>query len=854
MLRGGDSGYSDDAAAGTFGRFRRGAVALPQLGGGRVDLRSVADPDLQRMLDTPEQILRPDAQRNLLLCDAPAKVACDPTLRQQGRDYGFFLSSLLGANVIEVGPSSEEVGIFFALKKSGDLRLIFDARRANCWCHTPLTCSLPSGESLAAMSIPPDSQLHMAGGDVECCFYQCALPEAFRHLFGLMPVEARFLDKAWQQRLNVSGHHLVQRRVRVVPMGWSWATCLIQRVHLHHFGNLPVQLPWVVDKMKSANFGIHKGGNALYIDNFACFATDAGLAQEQVDSMKAALAHVGVVSSLGPASDTPTFIGFELVHHSRWRPTPKKCWRAVLGLRHLLNTSPLVCGRDLEHILGHLIHIFTLKRELLSIFNATYSFIKGSYLRRQPLWASVVRELRWVLALLPLVEVDIQLPWRTEVHCYDASPWGFGVTSASWALDVVRELGAWSERSRLKGPWAVRGKHRERALGSLEASSEGFEDIPHALLVSTRWKEKADMGYASHRVLSRRVLAATSGLSSSTTPTAPVIRRPTHAPSAKRKRGPCRPPRVSAEIRELAPWLTPLQAKRVQTKTRLAYSQLLVALAMWLNVAPFPKLNGEQWGAILVDFLEDQLDRSMTLSMAVKTVSAVLSSRPPLPIECVTAIAARLAAEGDLLMALFVWVSFETYWRPSEGLALLGYQVLPGLPGGSGSAHHLSFLVRPSEQETPTKTGLFDVSIVLDLPRQQFLVPLLLAVKHRVRDSGLMFPISHMEARSRFQAAAIAVNVGSLRPTLYSLRHGGASHDRASNSRSAHDVTARGLWRSSNSVLRCEKHSRLARQLHALPAAARHAVTASYRGAANAFTALFWKHWPAAASQASQLY
>eukprot|EP00959_Pyramimonas_sp_CCMP1952_P311499 6519118-Pyramimonas_sp.AAC.1 len=70
------------------------------------------------MLDTPEQILRPDAHRNLLLCDAPAKVACDPTLRQQGRDYGFFLSSLLGANVIEVGPSSEEVGIFFALKKS----------------------------------------------------------------------------------------------------------------------------------------------------------------------------------------------------------------------------------------------------------------------------------------------------------------------------------------------------------------------------------------------------------------------------------------------------------------------------------------------------------------------------------------------------------------------------------------------------------------------------------------------------------------------------------------------------------------------------------------------------------------
>ena len=392
------------------------------------------------------------------------------------------------------------------------------------------------------------------------------------------------------------------------------------------------------------------------------------------------------------------------------------------------------------------------------------------------------------------------------------------------------------------------------------------------------------MGCASHRVLSRRVLAASSGLPSSTAPAAPSTTRATSAPLAKRRRGPCRPPRVSPEIKELAPWLTPLQAKRVQIKTRLAYSQLLLALAMWLNVTPFPKLNGEQWDSILVDFLEDQLDHDMTLSMAIKTVSAVLwanphvgrptarvlpcasaalagwrvlqppASRPPLPIECMTAIVLKLAAEGDLLMALFIWVSFETYWRPNEGLSLRGYQVLSGLPGGSGSARHLSFLVRPSEQETPTKTGLFDVSINLDLPRQQFLVPLLLEVKRWAGDSGLMFPFAHMEARSRFQAAANAINVGSLRPTLYSLRHGGASHDRATNSRSAHDVQARGLWRSSNSVMRYEKHSRLARQLHALPAPTRHAVIASYHGAASAFTELFWKHWPAVASRASQSF
>ena len=396
--------------------------------------------------------------------------------------------------------------------------------------------------------------------------------------------------------------------------------------------------------------------------------------------------------------------------------------------------------------------------------------------------------------------------------------------------------------------------------------------------------ERGEMGFTSHRVLSRQVLAASAAASSASRPAvaarAAAMVQP--APQLKRRRGPCRPPRVSPEIRELAPWLTPLQAKRVQAKTRLAYSQLLLALATWLSVCTLPKLSGEHWDNILVDYLEEQLEHDMTLSMAIKSVSAVLwanphvgrptaralpcasavlagwralqppASRPPLPIECMAAIAVRMAAEGDLLMALFVWVSFETYWRPAEGLSLRGYQVLPGLQGGSGSTRHLSFLVRPSEQETPTKTGLFDVSCLLDLPRQQFLVPLLLEVKRRAGDSGLMFPFSHMEARVQFQAAAEAVNVGGLRPTLYSLRHGGASHDRATNSRSAHDVQGRGLWKSSTSVMRYEKHSRLARQLHALPEATRRAVMAGYPGAAAVLTELFWRHWPDVASRAFQ--
>ena len=127
----------------------------------------------------------------------------------------------------------------------------------------------------------------------------------------------------------------------------------------------------------------------MYIDNSACLAVDADLAKGQVTAAQAALAHVGVVSSLGPASDAPAFIGFDLISRSKRRPTPRKCRRLALGLRHLLDTGPPVSGRDIQRVLGRRIHAFTLKQELPDIFHAIYSFIQGSYLRRQPLWASV---------------------------------------------------------------------------------------------------------------------------------------------------------------------------------------------------------------------------------------------------------------------------------------------------------------------------------------------------------------------------------------------------------------------------------------------------------------------------------
>ena len=85
----------------------------------------------------------------------------------------------------------------------------------------------------------------------------------------------------------------------------------------------------------------------------------------------------------------------------------------------------------MERLLGHLVHAFMLRRELLALLHATYCFVQSSYLARQPLWHSVVLELGRCLALLPAVVAKLDRPWSERVFAFDASPWGLGACEAS---------------------------------------------------------------------------------------------------------------------------------------------------------------------------------------------------------------------------------------------------------------------------------------------------------------------------------------------------------------------------------------------------------------------------------------
>ncbi|CAK0860664.1 unnamed protein product, partial [Prorocentrum cordatum] len=91
----------------------------------------------------------------------------------------------------------------------------------------------------------------------------------------------------------------------------------------------------------------------------------------------------------------------------------------------------------------------------------------------------------------------------------------------------------------------------------------------------------------------------------------------------------------------------------------------------------------------------------------------------------------------------------------------------------------------------------------------------------------LFLGLGYNQLAEDFQSATSALGVSLLKATLYSLRHGGASHDRSTGARGLGGVQQRGGWKAFKSVLRYEKHGRLSLELRKLSDQQREALRAA---------------------------
>ena len=223
-------------------------------------------------------------------------------------------------------------------------------------------------------------------------------------------------------------------------------------------------------------------------------------------------------------------------------------------------------------------------------------------------------------------------------------------------------------------------------------------------------------------------------------------------------------------------------------------------------------------------------------------------SRPPVPYVVAQAVVVSLIDLGYLWHGLVIALLFETYLRSGEMLRLRRYQAVPPPPAYSQLPPHVAILASPEELVKPSKTGIRDVSILLDLPREQPLARVLVEYARRNSDQAqspdqMLWEFTYPELRLKLGLAVQQLGLESMGITLHCLRHGGPSHDRATGARSLEEVQSRGCWRQSASVQRYEKHARLSRQVALIPASSRNNLQLQAERYERDFETLFGPHF-----------
>ena len=206
----GRSDYSGTSLGAAVASYRLSELSLPGCVRDAPLLRDLCSDRAKASVDDyTSSMLRPQDEYEALDEKLFVEPYMDPVLRQSRRKYKELLAELDRRGLIYWSATCRErCAVFFVRKKSGKLRLIMDARRANLRFREPPGVSLCSAESLGRMEIDLDDvttmepSLHSPPGlgaegtgapsmgmvDVQDCFLRMILGGELSEYFALPSV------------------------------------------------------------------------------------------------------------------------------------------------------------------------------------------------------------------------------------------------------------------------------------------------------------------------------------------------------------------------------------------------------------------------------------------------------------------------------------------------------------------------------------------------------------------------------------------------------------------------------------------------------------------------------------------
>jgi len=186
-------------------------------------------------------------------------------------------------------------------------------------------------------------------------------------------------------------------------------------------------------------------------------------------------------------------------------------------------------------------------------------------------------------------------------------------------------------------------------------------------------------------------------------------------------------------------------------------------------------------------------------------------SRTPYPLAVWCGLSVLMLERGFPKMAIFLMMSLSTYARPAE---LLRLRVMSLIRPATGVTSSWSILMSPEELGQPSKTGEYDISLLLDSPYLSFWGAKVFNKLKTENQNNCLWDFNYSQYLAVFKKCAKQMGI-ELSP--YHTRHSGASIDRSRNYRSQLDVQKRGQWKSTKSIARYEKAARLAKSWEQVP-------------------------------------
>ena len=441
-------GYGECQIPDTVKTYSPDLLSLPDQGNQAIPLETLLGSDGRDIVGefVRTRLLNADEARIARGRSGVDKAYSDPRLRDP-KVYRGFVKRLIGADLIEMSVETpkERVEVFFVGKKDGRLRMVVDCRLSNTHFKPPDKVTLCTAEALSRIEIEQGTELVVCTADLKDAFYHFSLPEELRPYFGMRSLLAGELGLLEINGVAVTPTTRVHPRLKVLPMWWSHALWWCQCIHQRIVGEAGATRDLCLEDRSTVPSGSIM--HIEYVDNYIVLGTSKEEVQRLSQQGVAALRNKGLVVHEEETSEKEIkILGWEF-KQNLFRPLPKRLWKVIAAIKQVL-VSGSIPGRQLEKIVGHAAFICLGRREALSIFGETYTFIQRCYHRPKRVWKSVRRELQIFSSISPLLWRDLSISWSREVTAIDASDWGLGATSAVFEQQEVRSLGKHSERWR----------------------------------------------------------------------------------------------------------------------------------------------------------------------------------------------------------------------------------------------------------------------------------------------------------------------------------------------------------------------------------------------------------------------